>query len=57
VARDEGSYQCDGPLHNFIELIHGLEETNHSPAVIGMRAVEILDAAYRSNASGKEEAV
>ena len=57
VARDEGSYRCDGPLHNFVELIHGLDEMNLSPAMIGMRAVEILDAAYRSHLSGKQEAV
>ena len=55
VRRDEGAYLCDGPLHNFVELILGLEEANLSPGYCGLRAVELLDAAYRSSRSGQEE--
>ena len=55
VGRDEGAYQCDGPLHNFVELILGLDDANLSPGYCGLRAVELLDAAYRSSRSGQEE--
>ena len=55
VRRDEGAYLCDGPLHNFVELILGLDEANLSPGYCGLRAVELLDAAYRSSRSGQEE--
>ncbi len=57
VGRDEGAYQCDGPLHNFVELMLGLDDENLSPGYCGLRAVEMLDAAYRSNKSGMEEGV
>lgn len=57
VELDEGAYQCDGPIHNFVELILGLDAQNLSPGITGMRAVEILDAAYRSSRSGKEETI
>jgi predicted dehydrogenase len=33
--------------HNFVEVIQGRAE-NHAPGAIGWRAVELLDAAYRS---------
>lgn len=57
VKLDEGAYRCDGPLHNFVELILGLDDRNLSPGACGMRAVEVMSAAYRSNKSGREERV
>jgi predicted dehydrogenase len=51
----DGAYQCDEPPHRFIELILGLSKQNASPGEVAMRAVEILDAAYRSTKSGKAE--
>lgn len=38
-----------GPIHNFADVITGQAE-NHCPGAIGWRAVELLDAAYRSAA-------
>ena len=57
TKRDEGTYQCDGPIHNLVELVLGLTDENLSPAFCGLRATEILDAAYRSSVSGREESV
>jgi len=53
----DGGYQCDGPPHQFIELILGLTKQNNSPGEVAMRSVELLDAAYRSSRSGKAEKV
>ncbi len=52
-----GGYQCDGPPANFVDLVLGRTETNWSPGEAAMRGVEMLDAAYRSAASGCEEVV
>jgi len=48
LQRDEGAYACDGPPHEFVELILGLTDTISSPIEIGLRSVELIDAAYRS---------
>lgn len=57
VDPDAGGYACDGPPHNFIDLVLGKTETNWAPGEAAMRSVELLDAAYRSARSGKPEAV
>jgi predicted dehydrogenase len=57
VAPDAGGYECTGPPHNFIDLLLGRTETNWSPGEAAMRSVELLDAAYRSAASGRMERV
>lgn len=53
----DGSYQCDGPPNRFVELILGLSSRNEAPGEVGERTVEVLDAAYRSSASGRVETV
>ena len=53
----DGAYQCDEPPHRFIELILGLSKQNNSTGEVAMRAVELLDASYRSAKSGKVERV
>jgi predicted dehydrogenase len=53
--KDDGAYRCDGPPHQFIELIHGLTKDNWANGDIGLRSVEIVDGAYRSAQSGREE--
>jgi predicted dehydrogenase len=53
----DGAYRCDGPPNEFVELILGRTKTNSSPGEVALRSVEILDAAYRSNKSGKSERV
>lgn len=52
-----GLYDCDGPPNTLIDLALGRDVENCSPAELGARTVEILDACYRSAASGRLEAV
>jgi predicted dehydrogenase len=54
---DAGAYTCDGPPNNFVDLILGKTTVNGSPGEVALRSVLLLDAAYRSAASGKPEAV
>ena len=57
LAQDAGAYSCDGPPANFVELILGKTDANHSPGEAAMRSVLLLDAAYRSALSGQVERV
>jgi predicted dehydrogenase len=57
LAPDAGAYSCDGPPHNFVDLVLGKTETNFAPGEAAMRSVELLDAAYRSAVSGMLESV
>ncbi len=57
LEADEGAYDCSGPPANFVELITGASVVNFAPGEAAMRGVEVLDAAYRSARSGKEEVV
>jgi predicted dehydrogenase len=57
LAADAGTYTCEGPPNNFIDLVLGKTTINYAPGEAAMRSVLLLDAAYRSAASGKVEAV
>ena len=57
LAPDAGAYTCDGPPNNFVDLILGKAAVNWSPGEAAMRSVLLLDAAYRSAASGRPETV
>jgi predicted dehydrogenase len=57
VAPDAGGYACDGPPHNFVDLVLGKTDVNWAPGEVAMRSVELLDAAYRSARSGRPELV
>jgi predicted dehydrogenase len=50
-------YDCDGPPNTLVDLALGKDVENCSPGELGARAVEIVDAAYRSARSGKLEEV
>lgn len=52
-----GAYSCEGPPANFIDLVLGRTTENHAPGWAAMHSVELLDAAYRSAASGQPVAV
>ena len=54
---DAGRYDCIGPIDAVIDAALGRAPANNSPAELGARTVEILDAAYRSNASGRLELI
>ena len=57
LAPDAGSYSCEGPPHNFVDLVLGKTAVNGSPGEAAMRSVVLLDAAYRSAVSGQAERV
>lgn len=54
---DAGLYDCQGPIDAVVDAGLGLSPANNSPAELGARTVEILDAAYRSAKSGVLERV
>lgn len=53
----EGAYACEEPLRVFVDLCLGRKVDNPASGLVGQRAVEVLDALYRSAASGKTEPV
>lgn len=53
----DGAYACSEPLRVLIDLCLGHEVKNDAPGETGMRAVEVLDAMYRSAQSGRMEKV
>jgi predicted dehydrogenase len=52
-----GAYECEKPLNTLVDICLGRQVENQSPGHVGMRAVEVLDALYRSAASGRLEPV
>lgn len=57
AADGDGAYDCDGPPATLLDLALGRTASNESPGELAARTVEILDAVYRSAASGRQEAV
>jgi predicted dehydrogenase len=57
IAPGDGGYACEKPLTTLVDLCLGRAVTNQATGVVGMRAVETLDALYRSAASGQMEKV
>jgi predicted dehydrogenase len=52
-----GGYECAEPLRVLVDLCLGRETINPAGGLVGQRAVEVLDAMYRSAESGRMEAV
>ena len=57
LAAGAGAYDCAGPVDALVALAHGDGVDNNSPGELGVRTVEIVEAAYRSARSGALEAV
>lgn len=57
MAPGEGSYECEEPVKLLVDICRGAPFENRSPGLVGQRAVEVLDAMYRSAASGRLETV
>jgi hypothetical protein len=57
LADDAGAYDCIGPIDAVVDTALGRPTANNSPAELGARTVEILDAAYRSAESGAMERI
>jgi predicted dehydrogenase len=53
----DGAYLAVEPVDRLVDICLGRAVRNEAPGTIGMHAVEVLDAMYRSMASGKLEAV
>lgn len=45
---NDGEYLGGGPSNNFADLITGKSTENFAPGWAGMRAIELIDAAYKS---------
>ena len=56
IPKGQGAYDCVEPTQRLAQICLGTATRNESPGLIGQRAVETLDAMYRSIASGKPEA-
>ena len=52
-----GAYRGCGPTNNFVDIVNGKNTTNWAPGWAGMRAIEMIDAAYQSMESGPTESV
>ena len=57
MAPGDGAYACVRPLDTLVDICLGRSTDNPSPGFVGMRAVEVLDAMYRSAASRRLETV
>lgn len=57
LEADAGLYDCRGPIDVLVDAGMGRQVANNSPAELGARTVEILEAAYRSARSGSLEQV
>ena len=57
LEADAGLYDCIGPIDAVVDAGLGRNPANNSPAELGARTVEILNAAYRSADSGSLEDV
>lgn len=58
VTSGEGAYDCGAPINVLIDLVKGEQgANNNSPAELGARVVELLDTAYLSAETGRDELV
>lgn len=57
MSKGAGAYACEKPLNVLVDICLGQQVENQSPGIVGMRAVEVLDALYRSAHSGRLEEV
>jgi predicted dehydrogenase len=53
----DGDYPAEAPYPQFIAICRGASAENDAPGEVGMRAVEVLEAAYCSARSGRIEEV
>ena len=57
LPANAGLYDCRGPMDALVDLALGREVPNASPAELGARTVEIIEAAYRSARTGSPAAI
>jgi predicted dehydrogenase len=56
-AGNAGGYEPGGPIRELIAVARGAKLGDESPAELGARTVELVEAAYRSRLSGRAEEV
>jgi predicted dehydrogenase len=57
MAPGDGDYPATAPYPTFISICRGEQAENPAPGEVGLRTVEVLEAAYRSASSGEVEAI
>lgn len=57
LPADAGDYEPTGPLRELLDVAHGGSPGEASPAELGAHTVELVEAAYRSVASGLPESL
>ena len=57
LTPDAGQYMAVEPIHRLAEVCQGTAKTIEANGIVGMRAIEALDAMYRSFKSGNPETI
>lgn len=57
VAPGDGAYSCIEPVHRFVDLCRGLPVENAGTALVGARAVQVVEAMLRSARTGQAETI
>ncbi|MEO8758858.1 MAG: Gfo/Idh/MocA family oxidoreductase [Devosia sp.] len=57
IAPGDGAYVCIEPVNRFVELCKGAKVENAGTALVGARAVEVVEAMLRSARSGAAETI
>jgi predicted dehydrogenase len=57
ISPGGGAYTCEEPVTRFVEICRGQAVFNPADGIIGMCAVQVLDAMYRSAQSGRIEEI
>lgn len=53
----DGLYTCDGPISLLIDTCNGVPAVDRAPAIVGVRSVAIMEAAWRSATERRPVAV
>ena len=57
LAPNAGEYMAIEPINRLAQVCQGKADNTEATGIIGMRAIEVLDAMYRSFKSGRAEAI
>jgi predicted dehydrogenase len=56
-ASGDGLYNCDGPASLLVDTCNGVPAVDRAPAIVGVRSVAIMEAAWRSATERRPVAV
>lgn len=57
IPKGDGIYTCEEPVTRFVDICRGKRVFNPADGTIGMFAVQVLDAMYRSASTGMAEEI